>query len=758
MGNLISLDKLKIGFRSLRASSTFILFLVLSISILVIFSPIFVFDQPFLLLNDQAVQYNFFYREWIRLVNNFIETGWFPFYSWYKFLGSDYYSSALYYTNGDVFLPLILFIKDVDLALFVKSVLLVYISAFTFKYYLLKLDISKKHILIIVPFVYAVNGMVGLYYGNYMFHQFYAFLPLLFAGTELYLKQRRILLFVSSVSLLFLQSFYFMFPTSLFLVIYVVFTNLLRSKKVFQVDFVLESFKLIGLYLLGVGLVAFLVYPSIIYTLQSPRVGNFIIDQVTWPIRTWLGIFASFSSGPFPNLTSIPNIFQVGEDGHASWYSFYISAYLFAVLIAFLGNRNSKNRKAFIFSFFSLFMILMFFPVNQVFHGLSEPSMRMTFLFTFFALTTTAYALEHSDDMLSSIKRFYHLYLIGLMIVLLLAFFLGYIELGTHNFHFLVILASMLFGLIFFKLVEVNRKFLLLLIVVEVSINLSLYVYYANKVFYKHNDNLIYDYVEYYHNSDPAKLFRTYVDPIHFLPSTELNLNQSLVYNYMSTSTYDSFYEPHLRDFLDLNGIYGHIIHLDNPDVLKLLGVKYYIVFSEEEIPADVEYALANRINHLTAYQDLNPLPIGFTYSKFQLIDDVASNYTDWLDKLLIYADDIEDIVDVDFSERAYFDVYEKYPNGLFGTIELNSKQVLFLSIPYNEGWQITVNNEVVKPIKVHGGFIGILLDEGYHEIGMKFQPVGLKLGVFVSGASALIIVFIYVLNILRIRWKKDSK
>ena len=64
-------------------------FAIITIMILIVFGIFIFFKRPYLMNGDQQLEYNIFYEEWIRLLKDFMSTGQFPFYSWYKFLGSD---------------------------------------------------------------------------------------------------------------------------------------------------------------------------------------------------------------------------------------------------------------------------------------------------------------------------------------------------------------------------------------------------------------------------------------------------------------------------------------------------------------------------------------------------------------------------------------------------------------------------------------------------------------------------------------------
>jgi len=65
--------------------------------------------------------------------------------------------------------------------------------------------------------------------------------------------------------------------------------------------------------------------------------------------------------------------------------------------------------------------------------------------------------------------------------------------------------------------------------------------------------------------------------------------------------------------------------------------------------------------------------------------------------------------------------------------VDSKQKQMLFIPVSYNAGYQGKVNSESVKVEKVFGNFIGIPLEEGENEIKLTFVPPGLKLSMVIS-------------------------
>ena len=85
-------------------------------------------------------------------------------------------------------------------------------------------------------------------------------------------------------------------------------------------------------------------------------------------------------------------------------------------------------------------------------------------------------------------------------------------------------------------------------------------------------------------------------------------------------------------------------------------------------------------------------------------------------------------------------------------------KTVLFTSIPYDEGWTVWVDGEVVEPQVVLGDtFMALELVPGYHELEFEYEAPGVKEGMIISGTSLGVYVLLVVFYLLRHRNKKNE-
>ena len=84
------------------------------------------------------------------------------------------------------------------------------------------------------------------------------------------------------------------------------------------------------------------------------------------------------------------------------------------------------------------------------------------------------------------------------------------------------------------------------------------------------------------------------------------------------------------------------------------------------------------------------------------------------------------------------------------GTLTAGVNQILYTSIPYDDGWRIYVDgNRVARRdyLRIGDALLGIRIDEGEHEIVMDFEPVGLSFGAFVSCCTLALLVLGLMLN-----------
>ena len=715
------------------------LFVITSVLILCIFSVIFINDLPFALNPDQAVQYDIYYREWIRLITEFFKGGGLPFYSWNTFLGTDFLATQAYPITGDVFLPLLLLFKDhVTLGLFIEVLLCIYISVFTMNGFLKEYGVKSQLSRNFIALIYGFSGWAFLFYGTYMFHRFYAFLPILLWGVEFFINRKKSWLFIIGVALLFLQTYYLMFPTSIFLAIYCSFTLCIRNYRL--VEIFKSAIVMIGLYFVGFFISAIITLPGILALLSNPRVGNAGEFSLFWNLNTYIGIVTTMFTSPFPLFTGYGNLFQ-GVSQHEWWYSMYIGIIAASSSIRFL---FSKINRKYLIAFITLMLIVCIKPLSSIVHGFSDPSMRLSLYPMIFLLICSAKALDSNQNF---IKTGYIICSISTLGTLFLLMQYG----ENYIIHFISIVFYTLCALIIIFVFNKNRKIAMALIIIQIGVMGYHTLYEFTKNHYKFGETIQKDEVKYYTEQNPDKAYRYYVDHKHLLPSSEMNTNKPMDYGFMGVSTYNSVYDTNILPFLNIEKpVTWHIFDLNNPKLMPMLGVRYYIVYDESELPSELNFTFSHNLGHLKVYEVEEFKGFGYTASQldyFNNINDVGEfTNTVFVDDTTINIKEYENIKGNEFI------VTERRNNLFKGYINSESENILFIPIPNNPGWRIFNNGTEVDSISVNGGFLGIHINEGENIIEMNFISPGFKTGL---ALSLLGIIMFAILCVLEIIYKK---
>lgn len=716
---------------------------------MLIFSPYLSGRKIFCFNNDQYLQYEYFYDEWIRMLKKFVTEGSFPFYSFDSFLGNDFYSSKLYYLTGDVFIWLIYLCGSVYEGLMYQSLLLIILSGIFFAYFLKKFGIKNEYIIIVCSLLYAFSGLASIYIGQYMFHRFYAFFALLLGAMENYREKGKIVVFAISVALCFLSSYYFMFSATVFMPIYYIFTEKYHNHlKVLAI--LKKSIKLMFGYIIGFLTVAFLLVPGFAFVLNNPRVGSGISSNLLFESQVYVGYVYNFLTGPLTLFSKYGYAFGSGDNGHLTWYSIFVSAAFGPVICAFFSPKI-KNRNILYIRLLIVFLVIssLFPPLSSIFHGFSEASFRWMFILTTIFILSFSIFLDNYFGQKKIILDGLLIYGILFIFATIIALVYGVFDISKHSLQITYTIIAIVLMFVYVYLCYRNRLILLtFLCCVEAILLLNVHIGILNSEYGFYEDSLDRYMLQEEKNNDEDKFYRIYANYKEIAPFTDqLNLNQSLNYGYHSTLAYDSTYDTVLNDFLKVNDISWHIIdlNLNNMEVLRMLGVKYYYVTSSANLPQDYSFSYVSNNYHWSVYQIDNYRPLGFTYSAFTDDLNEVANEESWNNKLYISSNDFEITEGIKESESINFHITEYYDdNNIKGVIDVDDKQILFFSIPYNEGWTIKDNGVETKIYNVQGGFSAIVLEPGEHFIELNYMPRGFKLGLVLSaiGGAMLIICF----------------
>ena len=257
------------------------------------------------------------------------------------------------------------------------------------------------------------------------------------------------------------------------------------------------------------------------------------------------------------------------------------------------------------------------------------------------------------------------------------------------------------------------------------------------------------------------------------------SINDAQVQGYYSTSCYSSFNQKYYIRFLQAVDIIGTETEREtrwapnlasNPLLQTFASVKYNLSKSEE--PFYTTYGYANEVakfGDVKVLKNKYVLPLGFTYDKyitktaFDKLDNSTKKGIALINSFVIEEKEQQkyaaftpfqtDSMVADYGHEHYYkDVYEAdrhllqivahNNNHIEGKITLDKPKLLFFSIPFDEGWQASVDGQKKDLQLINVGFMGLPLEKGQHEVRLTFVPPYSRLGMGVG----LIALCLYML------------
>lgn len=215
-------------------------------------------------------------------------------------------------------------------------------------------------------------------------------------------------------------------------------------------------------------------------------------------------------------------------------------------------------------------------------------------------------------------------------------------------------------------------------------------------------------------------------------------------------------------DFHYINGVGNRYL------LQSFLGVKYYLTKTPFTLPDYYHYV--TKIDGISIFKNDNYLPLGFTFDSFITYDEFMRLNNSEKDMALlsfVVTDDRNElsgiisknntsvlnniISDTDISgvihERRsnYLKVISYKEDDIVGQISVSRNKILVLTVPYDQGWTVSIDNHKVIPFKVDSGLIGIKLRPGSHIIELKYFPPKMMLGIIISIIALLLFILLMI-------------
>lgn len=195
--------------------------------------------------------------------------------------------------------------------------------------------------------------------------------------------------------------------------------------------------------------------------------------------------------------------------------------------------------------------------------------------------------------------------------------------------------------------------------------------------------------------------------------------------------------------------------------------------FIQDGQPAIDGFVYYDTQNGFHIYENENYIPMGFTYEGYITrteYDELAARMRQQvlLKALIVEDEDVANISLPHLDVDTMFFTAADYPadcrqlrntaasafttdnDGFSATISLPEDNLVFFSVPYEEGWSATVNGQPAEIRKVNVGFMAVACPAGEDAvIRFDYKTPGLRTGVYISLGGLLLLV-IHLLRSLR--------
>ena len=264
-------------------------------------------------------------------------------------------------------------------------------------------------------------------------------------------------------------------------------------------------------------------------------------------------------------------------------------------------------------------------------------------------------------------------------------------------------------------------------------------------------------------------------------PAMHFSINDGMAQDYFGTSGYSPFNEISYILYLQLTGI----AHKENELQSRwAVGLAYRPILEAEN---QVKYLLSKgpvspisrgASDSITSFGDVRILknkyfvPLGYTHSAFMKESTFLKLSTDQKDyvslKCCVVKDEdagkltgmkelgLQDSIVGGFGFQQYGDFINALrqdtmtmvkftETNIQGKIDLPQNKMMYLSIPYDEGWHVKVDGQPHEKLVLSAGMTGVMLTKGSHTIELYYELRYFMKGVYMSIFGLIILIGLLV-------------
>ncbi|MEE1238383.1 MAG: YfhO family protein [Acutalibacteraceae bacterium] len=785
--------------------STFVIALITAAAL---FVPYMIMSEGyFTFYGDFNVQMIPFYKE----AHKAIKSGNI-FWNWNTDLGADFIGSYSYYLIGSPFFWLTIPFPNWMVPYLMGPLLILKFAcaAFTSYCYIWRFTRTPQAARL-GGLLYAFSGFSVYNIFFNMFHEPIIVFPLLLLALELLITENRRFVFALAVALCAITNYFFFFGMVVFTVIYF-FVRLFSGAISVKVSrFFVIAFEAV----LGLALAAFLLMPSILAILGNTRISNVLLgwNAVMYGKEQ---IYANILECFFfpPDIPARP-VFFPGAD--VKWSSLGGWLPLFSMVGVFVWFSQRKNHWLKRVLGISIFMAMV--PIlNSAFYAFNTAYYARWFYMPILMMCLATVSLTE-DSTVNWSMGYKWVLGITLAVTLVIGLFpqknseddslifglYTQSDDGTYAFRFWVTCAIAIFSLVILgmllRLIKSDRsgfyKGATVCVCIISIVYGNFFIACGRSHSYDIKNIMIDQLIEGEVDLEDDSNFR--VDVYDGVDNTSMYLDLPGI------NAFHSVVPASIMEFYDYIGVERDVASRPDTDlaaIRPLLSVKYllnrkngesFLDDNNETLMPDYEYIKTSGGYYI--YENKNYIPYGFSYNYYMsydfcdsyskskraslmlkailLTDEQIQKYgylLDNLENLELPPYDYEDYgttlsltdeamaYDCEALRETSADSFEIDNRGFTAKVTREKDNLVFFSVPYDEGWTAYVNGKEAEIEKVNAGFMAVKVGAGTSEIRFTYTTPGLVNGLLITGSACLVLlIYILIWSIYNKRHSPDN-
>ncbi len=669
----------------------------------------------------------------LMMINNSVKSGA-VLWTWFNDMGSNFIGTFSFYNLFSPFNILsYLFPANWIPYLIGPMMVLKYGVTGLTSYLFLKRYVKDPKWAILGSVLYSFSGFQLANEMFYHFHDVVAFFPLMLYTLDELVYENKRGHFAITVALCAMTNWFFFIGEVVFVVIYYIVKCLCKEYK-FKVDsfayILIEGF-------LGVAAASFVLVPTFLFTVGNPRIATpwTLKEMFTFHPDYYLGILKVFIL-PAEALSRKAIIFP-NEFSSIELYLPFVGS-----ILSFAALKKHYKKWDGILLFISI--LFMFIPIlNSIFVlGQNTYYARWFFMPSLIMSLLAIECIEKKYSLKTGIIITSILYIVFAIYSYLFSRQSTYIY-SLKYFIVVVVTAVVCLALVLIinRIKKEKKKFIFYMVLTSLFI-----IGWGNYIVYKYKYDTFEQYPEFKDYLFSEKDLHKYNDG---RSSAYLACNENLGFTSRinNMNTFISNINASEFEFLNSLGIerkvFTYIDILDD-DLVDVLGIKYLIeCFDNENYNYNYEYL--ERSGTYDVFINKDYKKFGFNVKNYISFEDYL--YLDYeerksalLDTVVLDDEQIEKYKDLFDGKKIKYEVidYAFVNNGFISHIKSSKPTLAVYAIPYDTGWEATVNGKKVDVEKVDHGLIAVKVEEGNNEVIFRYQTPGLKIGLIVSGLAIL--------------------